>query len=212
MMTTGNPFIPPSLLLMAALLSLQAWATPPNKGPVRVTPPQAAPAFTTKDVNGKEVNLADYKGKKVLLTFFRNAGCPVCNLRMHALLARAAAFERQGLTVIAVYESTAQHLNQYTEGQSIPFVMIPDANRDLYSRYAIERSGRKAFASVFHGVIGKAGRGKKLFKRNIKQDGHKTTIGADFLIDEDGKVARAHYGRYIGDHLPLSEIDTFLNQ
>jgi peroxiredoxin len=212
MMTTGNPFIPPSLLLMAALLSLQALATPPKKGPAGVTPPQAAPAFTIKDVNGKEVNLSDYKGRKVLLTFFRNAGCPVCNLRMHELLAQAPAFERKGLTVIAVYESTAQNMKQYTEDQSIPFVMIPDANRQLYSLYAIERSGRKAFASMFHGVIGKAGRGKKLFKRKIEQDGHKTTIGADFLIDEHGKVAMAHYGRYICDHLPLNEIDTFLNQ
>jgi peroxiredoxin len=212
MMTTGNPFVTPSLLLMAALLSLQALATPPKKGRVSVTPPQAAPAFTAKDVNGKEVNLSDYKGRKVLLTFFRNAGCPVCNLRMHELLARAAAFERKGLTVIAVYESTAQNLRQYTEGQSIPFVMIPDASQQLYSRYAIERSGRKAFASLFHGVMGKAGRGKKLFRRKTEQDGHKTTIGADFLIDEHGKVAVAHYGRYIGDHLPLNEIDTFLNQ
>ena len=211
-MTTAIPFITPSLLLMAALVSLQALATPPKKGPVRVTPPQAEPAFTTRDVNGQEVNLSDYKGKKVLLTFFRNAGCPVCNLRMHELLDQAAAFARQGLTVIAVYESTAQTMKQYTEWQSIPFVMIPDANQELYARYAIERSGRKAFASVFHGVIGKAGRGKKLFRRKIAQDGHKTTIGADFLIDEHGKVAVAHYGRYIGDHLPLSEINAFLNQ
>jgi len=158
------------------------------------------------------VNLSDYKGRKVLLTFFCNAGCPVCNLRMHELLARAAAFERKGLTVIAVYESTAQNMQQYTEGQVIPFVMIPDADRQLYSQYAIERSGRKAFVSLFHGVIGKAGRGKKLFKRKIEQDGHNTTIGADFLIDENGKVALAHYGQYIGDHLPLHEIDTFLNQ
>jgi hypothetical protein len=33
--------------------------------------------------------------------------------------------------------------------------------------------------------------------------------GADFLIDEEGHIVQAYYGKDEGDHLPLSEIEKF---
>jgi hypothetical protein len=64
---------------------------------------------------------------------------------------------------------------------------------------------------MFHGAMGKMKEGKKLFKKKIKQDGTANRISADFLIDENGNVASAYYGKYIGDHLPIDSIKQFLN-
>jgi hypothetical protein len=52
--------------------------------------------------------------------------------------------------------------------------------------------------------------GKKLFKKKMKQDGNANRMGADFLIDENGKIAVAYYGKYVGDHLSISQIKGWL--
>lgn len=178
---------------------------------MKILPPQEAPTFTITDVNGSLVKLAAYKGKKVLLTFYRNVGCPVCNLRFHELAMQADTFKAKGLIVLAVYESSAENMRQYVEGENPYAIMIPDPNQDLYTLYHIERSTGKMMKGMFHGAMGKMAKGKKLFKRSIKQDGNANRISADFLIDENGRVQIAYYGKYIGDHLPVSDITRFLN-
>lgn len=178
---------------------------------MKISPSQEAPNFTVKDVNGTTVNLADYKGKKMMLTFYRNVGCPVCNLRFHELQAQADSFKAKGLILLAIYESTAENMKQYLEGENPYALMIPNPEQDLYKLYDIDRSMGKMMKGMFHGAMIKMGKGKKLFKRQIKQDGNSNRIGADFLINENGKVQTAYYGKYIGDHLPMSEIKNFIN-
>jgi peroxiredoxin len=34
---------------------------------------------------------------------------------------------------------------------------------------------------------------------------------ADFLIGPDGRILKVHYGREIGDHLPVAEVEAALN-
>ena len=193
------------------LLALPTLANPPVVVPGRVQAQQPAPDFSVTDVAGQPVSLASLKGRKVLLMFMRNVGCPVCNLRMHELLEQADYFKARNLTVVAVYESTPERMRQYLTGQSVPFIMVPNPSQSLYQLYNVEVSGGKAMGSMFHGVIGKASQGKKLFPQPIEQDGNKNRIGAEFLLDEQGTVAVAHYGRYIGDELPLADIKKFLN-
>lgn len=178
---------------------------------MKISPPQDAPNFVTKDVNGTIVNLADYKGKKIMLTFSRNVGCPVCNLRFHELQAQADTFKTKGLILLAVYESTAEHMKQYLEGENPYAIMIPNPEQNLYELYNIDRSMGKIMKGVFNGAMGKMLKGKKLFNQKIKQDGNANRIGADFLIDENGKVQTAYYGKYIGDHLPMSDIKKFID-
>lgn len=178
---------------------------------MKIKPPQTAPAFTIKDVYGTTVNLANYKGKKVLLTFYRNVGCPICNLRFHELQEQAASFKSNGLIVLAVYESTAENIKQYMDGETFYATMIPNPDQSLYKLYDIERSGGKMLKGMFHGAMGKMKKGKALFKKKIELDGSANRISADFLIDENGNVQTAYYGKYIGDHLPIDKIKQFLN-
>lgn len=178
---------------------------------MKINPGQAAPSFTIQDVNGSTVNLSDYKGKKILLTFYRNVGCPICNLRFHEVQQEAAYFKAKNLVVLAVYESSAENMRTYLEGENTPYaVMLPNPAKNLYELYGIEKNKGKAFKSIFHGAIGKAKQGSKLFKTKMKQDGDAGTLGADFLIDENGIVQKAYYSNYIGDHLPLDTVKAFL--
>jgi thioredoxin-dependent peroxiredoxin len=172
---------------------------------------QTAPIFTTRDVNGDTVNLSDLKGQKILLTFYRNVGCPVCNQRFHELQGEADYFKSKGLLVLSIYESSPENMKKYLEGESFYSIMIPNPDLSLYTMYNIEKSGGKLMKGMFHGAIHKMELGKKLFQTKIKQDGNANRISADFLIDENGKVLAAYYGKYLGDHLPMSDIKKLIN-
>lgn len=165
-----------------------------------------APDFNAKDVNGAIIQLSTYRGKKVLLNFHRNVGCPVCNLRFHQLQQQSDYFNTHNLVVVDVYESSAEHMKSYLENTIVHSVMIPDSDLKLYNLYQVERSMMKLLKGMFNGAFSKMKQGKALFKRSIRQDGNLNRIGAEFLIDETGKVIVAHYGAYLGDHIPLEKI------
>ncbi|TBO44434.1 redoxin domain-containing protein [Pedobacter kyonggii] len=131
-------------------------------------------------IHGNIINLKDLNGKKVFLTFYRNVGCPVCNLRFHQLLQLEEQFRAHDIVVLAVYESNTSNLKRYVDGENYYTVMIGNPDFDLYEKYGIERSTIKLLSSIYKGVIGKAERGKKLFKHKFDQDGHANLMGGNF--------------------------------
>jgi len=209
-MKTPASFLRTAIVAFSLLFSHMLYATTTHF--MKIKPKQTAPTFTTQDVYGSSVNLADFKGQKVLLSFYRNVGCPVCNVRFHELQQEAAYFQSKGLVVLAVYESSAENMKHYLENDTVYAKMIPNPDLSIYSLYEVERSMGKLMKGMFHGAMGKMKKGKKLFKKKIKQDGSKDRVGADFLISEDGTIQTAYYGKYVGDHLPVSEIKQFLNR
>jgi hypothetical protein len=46
----------------------------------------AAPLFQAEDMFGDPIDLRDYADTWLLLSFFRNAACAICNLRVHQLI------------------------------------------------------------------------------------------------------------------------------
>lgn len=167
---------------------------------------QQAPLFHTTDVNGHVLDISSMRGNLIYLSFERNAGCPVCNLRTHELLKQSQYFADHGITVIMVYESSLEKMKEYLGEAVYPYHFVADPKNELYNKYGVERSMTKVMKSMFHGLIGKAMKGKKLFKNPMKQDGHQDRIPAEFLIDKNGKLRLVHYGDYVGDHLSLDKI------
>jgi peroxiredoxin Q/BCP len=167
---------------------------------------QPAPALRTTDVQGNLIDLGTLRGKQIYLSFERNAGCPVCNLRTHELLKQSQYFNNRDVKVIMVYESSPEKMREYLGETIYPFHFVADPKNELYNRYGVERSMGKLMKSVFNGIIGKVMKGKKLFKKPVKQDGNMDRIHAEFLIDAVGRVRAAHYGKYVGDHLPFDDL------
>src|SRR5689334_15597216 len=107
-----------------------------------------APAFQTVDLFGNPIDLAGYLGASLLLSFFRNAACAMCNLRMHALIQRHAELRRAGLEIVAVFESPAESMRQYVGKQDAPFPLIADPEAELYALYGLENSQEKVAATI----------------------------------------------------------------
>ena len=205
-----------TLLFIAAVLLgtglTFSQSTQPN---MKVATHQQAPDFQVNDVYGNPVSLAQFRGKKILLTFFRNAGCPVCNLRFHTLEEQSGFFKTHNVVFIAVYASQPDNMlhylrSSYPDSTALYPIFIANPDQSLYKLYDTERSTGKLINSLlFHGGFSDVNKGKKLFKAKIKDDSPTNMINSDFLIDETGKVATAYYGKYSGDFIPVEDIKKF---
>lgn len=170
-----------------------------------------APVFEAGSLGGlQRINLQDYRGRRVLLSFYRYASCPLCNLRVHELAARCEAWQAQGLDLLAVFQSPEEKLRQYVGRQSLPFPLIPDPEERLYAQYGVGHSWGgflKAWALRLP-EIGRSVIGHGFRPGSVEGSIHR--VPADFLIDREGTIAMAYYGRDIGDHMPLQQIERFV--
>jgi len=168
---------------------------------MRIDRGDRAPSFSAEGLGGEAVSIEAFRGRRLLLSFFRYAACPLCNLRTAFLIDAYPRLRSKGLGIVAIFESPRTRLLETVAWQPIPFPVIPDPERRLYRTYGVTpsllgtvrgafrvRALREAFRRGFH--IGRA---------------------AEFLIGPDSVIERAYYGRDIGDHLPIEEIDRWLD-
>ncbi len=163
-----------------------------------------APEFKTKEYLGNTLSLTDYKGQKIMLSFFRGASCPFCNMRIRELIQSYWKFQERNIAVIAVFAATAEEIAQYACKQEAPFPIVPDPKLDLYRLYGVESSPKGMYRVMMQPV--------KMMKMmfsgffNMKALKDKPILPADFLIDEGLQVYKIYQGKDFGDHIPLEEV------
>ena len=174
---------------------------------MRLNAPSQSIDFVTHDIYGKLIGLQDFRGKRVMLSFFRNAGCPFCNFRVYELTHKYKDWAHQGLEVITFFASTPEEVQRYVAKHPRPFRMIGDINLDVYNQYGVERS---AFAMV-KALLFKLPRViRGIALGNLaKKNEHPTLVPADFLVDETGVIREVWYGRDYSDHIPLKRVEQF---
>jgi peroxiredoxin Q/BCP len=167
-----------------------------------------APDFSVVSATGDTLQLENLKGKKVFLAFFRYASCPVCNFRMNEIIQSYDVLQAKGYVFIAVFESNNETLQGYLKETEVPFALVGDPSLVLYKKYGVEKSFWRMVGSMFNKKTkSNLKEGKVLVKgKNLKRDGNMSRIPADFIIDENGMISIAYYGKNIGDHLPLEQI------
>jgi len=170
-----------------------------------------APSFASTDWKGRQVDLATRNGRSTLLCFFRYASCPLCNLRVQELIRSHERFRERNTEILAVFQSPAERIAHYVGRQEPPFPLIPDPDLQLYRLYGVETSWI-AFLRAMTLGIGKAGRaaiGHRFLPGTVENELHR--VPADFLIDPDGRLSIAFYGKDIGDHVPLDKVFDMLD-
>ena len=177
-----------------------------------IQPGTLAPHFHTVDIFGNHVDLATYRGNSLLLSFFRNAACAMCNLRVHSLIQRFSDYQRAGLETVAIFESPAEAMLRHVGKQDAPFPLIADPNAHLYALYGVENSEAKIAATMAMDAtqqrIGEAA--AQGFPLTKEEGSNFLRMPADFFIGVDGRVVDAHYANYVWDHMPFSRIEELL--
>src|SRR5689334_1303194 len=105
----------------------------------RIKDAEKAREFSVEDIEGHLLNLRGYRGKYVLLSFFRFASCPFCNLRVHHIIERYPEWQAKDLEVLAIFESSPQTMQDYVGKQAAPFPLIGDSANQLYRLYGLEK-------------------------------------------------------------------------
>ncbi len=179
---------------------------------MRIQAGTIAPSFAARDSFGQPIDLEQYAGKWVLLSFFRNGACAICNLRVHRLIERFPDLQRQGLEVIAVFESPDLSIQEYVGQQAAPFPIVPDPDASLYALYGVEVSEDKVNATMTRpetpDVIAEAAANGFTLRREPGSNFYR--LPAEFLIAPDGLVRIAHYGEYVYDHLEFDALERAL--
>ena len=172
---------------------------------MRLQAGQAAPDFSMPDISGQMIRPGDYRGRFLLLSFYRYASCPFCNLRVHELKQRLPEFGARQLSLVAVFQSARAGILEYVGRQQPAFPLIPDPEQVMYRRFRVESS----LAGFVKGLALRAGRAVQSMRAGFlpgRMDGSKTRVPADFLIGPEGRILTAYYGKDISDHLPIDEI------
>jgi peroxiredoxin Q/BCP len=164
-------------------------------------------AIELQAIDGQLFNTESLSGKPWMLSFFRFAGCPFCNLRMHELVSKYNEFG-EDFTIIAIFDSPLDNLQHHAAGHNAPFPILADESNAYYREFGIEHS----ISGVIKGMLLR-------FPTLIKAmssgyipttfKGRLTTMPADFLIDRDGRIDYAYYGSDEGDHLAIATVKAF---
>jgi peroxiredoxin len=171
----------------------------------------AAPAFSLIDIFDRTIDLKNYKGKKVFIGFFRHAGCPFCNLRVHNLMKIREKLVENNMEMIFFFESKKELMMQSIFHKEVsPVPLIADPEKKWYNIYGIENSLLKTSMSHLTSFIQTAIAAKK---KNLPiyamASGESfSTIPAEFLLDENLIIRKIHYAKNLNDRL---SIDTILN-
>ena len=173
---------------------------------------EVAPVFNLKDVYGRMIDLSEYTDKKVLIGFFRHAGCPFCNLRVHMLSKAHEELKRNGLEMIFFFESKEQVIlrSSFHRGVS-PIPIISDPEKKWYDAYGLENSGSKSAISHVTSFVQTAIKAKaEGLPVHMMAEGESfKTMPAEFLLDKGLVIKKVHYSERLNDRMEVSDIKTF---
>ena len=172
----------------------------------------AAPSFNLIDIFDREINLKNYKGKKVFVGFFRHAGCPFCNLRVHSLMKIREQLLAKNMEMIFFFESKKELMLQSIFHKEVsPVPLVADPEKKWYSIYGIENSLTKSSMSHLTSFIQTAisAKRKKLPIHMMASGESFSTIPAEFLLDENLIIRKIHYAKNLNDRMSIDMILDF---
>jgi len=160
---------------------------------VKLRPGDPAPAFSLDSVNVGRVTLGDYRGRRVLLVFGRYFGCPVCQHDFDQLIRLR---RETGIDVIYMVQSRPESAAEYIGGLGVdfPVVAVPVENGRyrVYDAYGVGALGAASVIQMFR----RARDARRAGKVHGPYEGRETQSPADFVVDVDGVILRAHVGLF----------------
>jgi peroxiredoxin Q/BCP len=175
---------------------------------MRMSQGSKAEIITLPAIDNTEFKLDSLKGKKVLVTFFRFAGCPFCNLRISQLVKKHASLG-DNFRIVAVFDASLKNLQRNLIKHKAPFILLADEKNVFYKSYGVERSIWGvikgilfSFPQMLYSMFAKGN-----FLTNI--GGNLLTMPASFLINEKGIIDKIYYGKDEFDHIPFEQVLNF---
>lgn len=127
-----------------------------------------APDFTLQDQDGKNVSLSDFRGKKVVLYFYSKDNTAGCNKQACAYAENYPAFLEKDAVVIGVSKDTSASHRKFADKFNLPFILLADPETQVLQKYDVWAM-------------------KNMYGKQVMG-----TVRSSYLIDEEGKIVKAH--------------------
>ncbi len=168
---------------------------------------QKIPQISLPAVNGSQFDTTSLHGKKYLLTFFRFATCPFCNMRM-AELVRLKKELGDNFEIVAIFQSEIEHLKKHSNKHFAKFPILADPKKQYYEIFDVNNS----LLGMFKGMIMRmptviTGMFRGYIPLEISS--RLLIMPLSLLVDEQGIIQSVYQGKDEGDHLPLDRVITF---
>ncbi len=167
-----------------------------------------APNFTLPAIDGSSFDMAQQRGKRVILTFFRFSSCPFCNIRINRILKRWEEFD-DNVVMVGVFDSKIEQLKKSMKRHNPPFAVVADETYENFLKNDVRKSFLKFILSPIKAPLTMLEATVKGYLPLTLSISKLSTIPVDILIDENGKVVKAHYCKDTVDHLPVEELIAF---
>lgn len=169
------------------------------------------PNLKGQTLTGNKINLSDYLGSPLILSFYRYAACPFCNIRIHDFMKHFEGnYEPSGINAIAVFQSPISKMEKYLDEHQAPFEMVSDPKYRWYKAFGLERSWGGFMKSMTKPVATVRSINKGYMR--IDPDGVVNRLPADFLINAGGVIEEAFYAKDIAEHIPFERINKWADQ
>jgi peroxiredoxin Q/BCP len=138
-----------------------------------------APDFTLTSDAGDPLTLSDLRGRPVVLYFYPKDDTPGCTTQARSFRDAYGEFEERGAVVLGVSPDTEASHASFKAKHGLPFTLLADPEHEVAERYGVW---------VEKTMYGKTSMG---IKRST------------FVIDRDGKIAKAMLGVKPDNHADL---------
>lgn len=110
----------------------------PGRFPALIQPGQPAPLFELPDAHGTPVRLAELLARgPVVLSFYRGAWCPFCNLELRALQQALPQLQAAGATLVAVSPELPDYSLPLIEREGLAFPVLSDLGNTVARQFGI---------------------------------------------------------------------------
>jgi peroxiredoxin len=157
--------------------------------------------FDTPWKKGQKLSGFTKKGTTVLM-FLRYMGCPICQMKIAELKRQFPLFKERGVSLLVVLQSTPENITPMISEKEMPFVIVCDPQERLFTLYGVKPGS--IFGYVTPTTIVRAIRAVGKGFKHGKYEGNEKQLPATFIIDKNGTVAYAHYGKNVAD-VPKTE-------
>ncbi|EST18819.1 peroxiredoxin-like family protein [Streptomyces roseochromogenus] len=164
-----------------------------------------APRFRLPSATGQTVALDDLIAEcPVVLTFYRGAWCPYCNIALRALQQHHTDITARDARLVAVSPQIPDESLSLAEKHSLTFDVLSDVGSDTAKQYGLAFDLPDDLAAVYD---------KLGFDLQRVNDGHPRTIPlpATYVIDRDGVIRWAFVNTDYTTRAEPSDIITALD-
>jgi thioredoxin-dependent peroxiredoxin len=127
---------------------------------------EQAPDFELSNESGERVRLSDFRGRPVVLYFYPEDDTSGCTTQACGIRDVYGEFRERGAVVLGVSPDDETSHVHFKEKYSLPFTLLADPDHEVAERYGVWV--------------------EKKTSEGIKR--------STFVIDSDGRVAKAIYG------------------